>query len=123
MTSVMLYGFNWLLDLPKEPQMITNHVKGVEPEVIMFYTTITQHRTEYFYPGEGLKNFLPGFSLYFLAGKKGSQTIKLIKESFVSLYKKTFEEGVQKMIENDIYFRNLDHNYYLTIDKAMGYVI
>lgn len=103
--------------------MITNHVKGVEPEVIMFYTTITQHRTEYFYPGEGLKNFLPGFSLYFLAGKKGSQTIKLIKESFVSLYKKTFEEGVQKMIENDIYFRNLDHNYYLTIDKAMGYVI
>lgn len=78
-TSVFFDGFDWLLNLEKNPDLITNYVRGVEPEVLMFYTTITQYRTEFFYPGEGLKNFLPGYGLYFLAGKKGSKTIKLMK--------------------------------------------
>ena len=45
------------------------------------------------------------------------------KQSFVELYTKTFEEGQQLLMNEDIYLRNLDHNYYLTIDRAMTYAI
>jgi len=58
----------------------------------MFYTTMTQKPNEYINE-EGIKNLIPGYGLYFLAGKKGAKALDLFKEYFEALIRRSFHDS------------------------------